>query len=235
MAHVRSTAHPRDGAPESEDVIMERDAAGDSGDGGGSPERNVPVQESDANSHSGAGDNSDEGSRTRSYYFGPSMITVSHIREMIDHGYFVEGMGRVPTEETILVHVVDEAVIFEEFFTTGLRMPPHPVLSDILLKFQVQLHQLTPNANGQLSKCIWAVASFGGVPSTDSFTKRYEFHYQSKKMTGDEAEVLVQYGCVNFCAKHYGGQGARLTVAVKNKGTVGWTQVWFRCKVPLLW
>jgi tRNA A37 threonylcarbamoyladenosine synthetase subunit TsaC/SUA5/YrdC len=42
--------------------------------------------------------------------------------------------------------------VFEEFFTASLRMPSHPVLSDILLKFQGTLHQLTLNAIGQLSK-----------------------------------------------------------------------------------
>jgi hypothetical protein len=45
----------------------------------------------------------------------------------------------------------DEVVVFEEFFTAGLRMPPHTVLADILLKFQVQKNQLTPNAIVQLS------------------------------------------------------------------------------------
>jgi hypothetical protein len=29
------------------------------------------------------------------------MVTVSQIREMIDSGYFAEGMGREPREETI--------------------------------------------------------------------------------------------------------------------------------------
>jgi hypothetical protein len=37
-------------------------------------------------------------------------------------------------------------------------MPPHPALTDILLKFQVQLHQLTPNAIVLLSKYFWVVA-----------------------------------------------------------------------------
>jgi tRNA A37 threonylcarbamoyladenosine synthetase subunit TsaC/SUA5/YrdC len=37
-------------------------------------------------------------------------------------------------------HNGDKAVVFEEFFTTGLRMPPHPVLVDILLKFHVHIH-----------------------------------------------------------------------------------------------
>jgi hypothetical protein len=156
MAHVRSTAHPRDGATESEDVIVERDAAGDSGDGRGSHERTVLVQESDADSHSRARDNSDEGSRTQSYYFRPSMITVSHIREMIDRGYFAEGMGRVLTEETILVHAVDEAVISEEFFTTSLRMPPHP------LGYIAQVPGITPSAHAKRQRAIVKMYLGGG-------------------------------------------------------------------------
>jgi hypothetical protein len=31
--------------------------------------------------------------------------------------------------------------------------------------------------------------SFGGVPSAESFAKRYELHYQSRKMDVDGAEV----------------------------------------------
>jgi hypothetical protein len=46
----------------------------------------------------------------------------------------------------------DEVIMYEDFFVAGLRMPPHPTLVDILLKFQAQLHQLMPNAIAQLSK-----------------------------------------------------------------------------------
>jgi hypothetical protein len=46
-------------------------------------------------------------------------------------------------------------------------------------------------------------------------------------------EVQVQYGCINFHAKH-GSQRAKLTVAVKNKWAGAWTQAWFYCKVPLI-
>jgi hypothetical protein len=62
---------------------------------------------------------------------------------MIDNSYFAKGMGHEPREETVPELNPDEAVIFEEFFTAGLRMPPHPVLSDIMLNFQVQIHHLT--------------------------------------------------------------------------------------------
>jgi hypothetical protein len=120
---------------------------------------------------------------------------------MIDNGYFVDGMGHEPGEETMPEPHVDEAVLFEEFFTASLRMPPHPVLAAILLKYQIQIHQLTPNAIVQLSKYIWAVTSFGGIPSTEGFKMRYELHYQSMKMYVDGAEVQGQYGCINFHVK----------------------------------
>jgi hypothetical protein len=78
------------------------------------------------------------------------------------------------------------------------------------------------------------VASFGGFPSTDGFAKWYEVHYQPKKMSVDRADVLAQYGCINFHAKHYGGKGVRLMVVVKNNWFGGWTRAWFYCKVHLL-
>jgi hypothetical protein len=97
-----------------------------------------------------------------------------------------------------------------------------PVLSNILLKFWVQLHQLTPNAIVQLLKYIWALMNFRGIPSTNGFAKRYELHYQLRKMEVDRVEVQGQYGCLNFHAKH-GGQGTKLTVVVKNKWSGAWT------------
>jgi hypothetical protein len=57
-------------------------------------------------------------------------------------------------------------------------MPLHPALTNILVKFHVQLHQLTPNAFAQFSKYFWVVMSFGGNPSSDGFVKRDELHYQ---------------------------------------------------------
>jgi hypothetical protein len=109
---------------------------------------------------------------------------------MIDNGYFVKGMGPEPREETMLEPQPNKVVVFEEFFTARLRMPSHPVVSNILLKFWVQLHQLTSNAIIQLSQYIWAVTCFGGIPFADSFAKRYELHYQPREMEVDGTEVL---------------------------------------------
>jgi hypothetical protein len=74
----------------------------------------------------------------------------------------------------------------------------------------------------------------GFYPSTDSFAKTYEMHFQVRKIEVDVAEVQEQYGCLNFHAKP-GGQRAKLTIAMKNKWSGAWTQSWFYYKVPLLW
>jgi hypothetical protein len=105
MAHVRSTAQYVGGAV----------SGGSGGEGGGSEERMESARLSDAGSRSEAGDVSDEGSRSQSFYFGPSTVTVSQIRGMIDNGYFDESMGREPGEETVPKPNANEVVVFEEF------------------------------------------------------------------------------------------------------------------------
>jgi hypothetical protein len=151
---------------------------------------------------------------------------------MVSLHYFAEGNAREPGEVVIL-ELADETVVFEEFFTARLRMPPQPVLTDILHKFCVQLHQLTPNAIAQLSKCFWVVLSFGGMPTSDGFTKLYGLHYQPKKVDGDEGAMYRQFGCVNFFhVKRYKGSRAKLALVVKNKWAARWMKAWFYYKVP---
>jgi hypothetical protein len=67
-------------------------------------------------------------------------VTVSQIRGMVDNGYFSDGMSHESGEETVPEPHADEAVLFEEFFTAGLRMPPHPMLAANLLKYQIHIH-----------------------------------------------------------------------------------------------
>jgi hypothetical protein len=85
--------------------------------------------EIDASRDGGASDN--ENSRT--YYFGASTITLGHIREMAEKGYFVDGEARAPGAETIPELDDDKVIVFEEFFVASLHMAPHSALADILL------------------------------------------------------------------------------------------------------
>jgi hypothetical protein len=89
------------------------------------------------------------------YDFGQSTVTNAYLASLESFAhYFPKAYGRPPGAESVLVPREDEAVVFEDFFVASLRMPPHPVHLDILHKFQVQLHQLTPNGVVQISKFI---------------------------------------------------------------------------------
>jgi hypothetical protein len=91
--------------------------------------------------------------------------------------YFPKGYGRPSGAQFIPEPRANEVVIFDDIFIAGLRMPLHPVLVDILHKFLVQLHHLTPNTIVQISKFIWAITSYGGHPNVDVFAQHYELHY----------------------------------------------------------
>jgi hypothetical protein len=70
------------------------------------------------------------------------------------------------------------------------------------------------------------------VPEGNAFARRYELHYQSKKVETPNGELMVQYGCLNFHAKRDGG--AKLSLAIKNKWSLGWMKSWFYYRVPCL-
>jgi hypothetical protein len=172
---------------------------------------------SDAGSHSGAGGEMDEGPRTWSYYFGSSTVMVSRIRRMINHGYFAKGIGREPEEETVPEPHTDEAVVFEEFFVAGLRMPPHPVLADILLAFQVQIHQLTTNAIIKLLKYIWVVMSFRGIRLLIASPRDMSCTISQEKWKSMRLKCKVSMGALIFMPNE-GARGRSLLSPSRTNG-----------------
>jgi hypothetical protein len=77
--------------------------------------------------------------------FGVSRISSVHVQEMQQLGYFGNDVGRVPGAEEI-PEPEGELVVFEAFFIAGLRLPVHCFVAEVLQRFEVQVHQLTPNA-----------------------------------------------------------------------------------------
>jgi hypothetical protein len=150
------------------------------------------------------------------FYFGPSTVTEDRICELEKLKYFAEGDGRAPGIETV---PWDEPSCGSwGYFVAGVRMPLHSQLTKMVLKFRVQLHQPAPNTVFQLSKFFWAVATYGGL-----FAKRYELQYQQKKVKVGNEVLNAQFGCITFHPNRYRDQ-AKLTLAVKNKWSAGWTK-----------
>jgi hypothetical protein len=179
------------------------------------PHPEEPVMSSSSRGSSSSGSESDnaaqeEGSEavdpresSQSYVFGPSIIMVDCVWKMASLGYFAEGTAREPGEEVVLEPTEDEAIVFKDFFCS--RDLHAPSTGPCLYSTQVlgAAPPTDPNAIAQLSKYFLAVLSFGGVPTSDSYAKLYELHYQPKKVESDEGVMFQQFGCLNFHMMHY--------------------------------
>ena len=96
--------------------------------------------------------------------FGKSTISKADFPKMVKSGYFSEDekkLIRFGGEETTPKPQKDEIVIFKSFLKAGLRFPLNRMIADVLKKFGIYLHQLTPNAIVRLSVYIWALRSQG--------------------------------------------------------------------------
>jgi hypothetical protein len=113
--------------------------------------------------------------------FGVSRISWVRVQDMQQLGYFGNDVGRVSGAEEV-PEPEGELVVFEAFFTVGLRLPAHRFVAEVLQRFEVQVHQLTPNAVVALAKYVWAVTSYGGQPSVEVFAKNYCLHWQKERL-----------------------------------------------------
>jgi hypothetical protein len=107
--------------------------------------------------------------------FGVSRMSLAHVQDMQRLGYFGGGVGRVLGAEEV-PEPEGELVVFEAFFIAGHRLSAHRFVSEVLQKFEVQVHHLTPNAVVELAKYVWATTSYGGQPSVEVFAKQYCLH-----------------------------------------------------------
>jgi hypothetical protein len=108
--------------------------------------------------------------------FGTLRISSIRVLEMQRLGYFGNDVVQAPGAEEV-PEPEGELIVFEAFFVAGLRLLTHRFVVEVLQRFEVQVHQLTPNAVVALAKYVWAVTSYGGQPSVEVFTKNYCLHW----------------------------------------------------------
>jgi hypothetical protein len=51
------------------------------------------------------------------------------------------------------------------------------MIGEVLKKFEIYLHQLTPNAIARLSVYIWVLRSQGRSANAEGFCRVHELHY----------------------------------------------------------
>jgi hypothetical protein len=155
--------------------------------------------------------------------FGMSWISSVRVQDMQQLGYFGSGVGSVPGVEEV-PEPEGELVVFEAFFTAGLHLPAHRFVAEVLRRFEVQVHQLTPNAVVALAKYVWAATSYGGQPSVEVFAKHYCLHWQKRKI-GHE---IAQFGSCTFTPKtsKTSMEVVELVPCARNKWG-NWWEFWF--------
>jgi hypothetical protein len=160
--------------------------------------------------------------------FGKSTISKADFSKMVKSGYFSENekkLLRFGGEETTPKPEKDEIVIFKSFLKAGLRFPLNRMISDVLQKFGIYFHQLTPNAIVRLSVYIWALRSQAVEPFADSFCRLHELHYQTKARKDGLHE---NFGCYNFA---YRKTTKFPVISYRSKWPAGWKSEWFYVKV----
>jgi hypothetical protein len=97
-------------------------------------------------------------------------------------------------------------------------------VAKVLRRFEVQVHQLTPNAMVALAKYVWATTSYGGQPSMEVFAKHYCLHWQKRKI-GHE---IAQFGTCTFTPRtgKTSMEVVELVPCARNKWG-NWWDFWF--------
>jgi hypothetical protein len=123
--------------------------------------------------------------------------------------------------------VIGPFIVYIEVMSSsaGLRFPLNKMIADVLKKFGIYLHQLTPNAIVRLSVYIWALRSQGVEPFAEGFCRVHELHYQTKAR-GDG--LHENFGYYNFA---YRKTTKFPVISYRSKWPAGWKSKWFYVKV----
>jgi hypothetical protein len=105
--------------------------------------------------------------------FGMSTVKKGHIEAMKGKYFHDVSIARVGVENSIPVLKKDK-----------VALPLHKMLVEVLKRFEIFLHQLTPEALIRVV-FIWAIWSQGLEPYADCFCNIHELSYQTKA-TGKE-------------------------------------------------
>jgi hypothetical protein len=103
------------------------------------------------------------------------MVKAEDLVLMKKLGYFGEYDDELvwfSREEVIPEPRIDEVIVFKSFFRAGLRFPLYEMISEVLKKFEIYLHQLTLNVIVRLSVCVYIYGlseAKGRVPTLKDF------------------------------------------------------------------
>ncbi|TVU00022.1 hypothetical protein EJB05_54574, partial [Eragrostis curvula] len=154
--------------------------------------------------------------------FGHSECIDASLDDNFTSNFGPRASARSPGSSLVPRPSAGEAIVFLEFFKYGLRVPAHPFVSRVLKAFQLEIHQLTPNAIAKLAIYVWACKSQGFEPSVSAFAFTHRVHFQpTSKVRSDS------FGVINFVHANPKNVPA---FGQANKVTSHWKRYWFYVK-----
>jgi hypothetical protein len=121
-------------------------------------EEEVIPEKYDAIAEAGRDDEEDDGilrpSKPSHIMFGKSTVKAEDLVLMKKLGYFGKNDDELiwfARDEVVRELRNDGVLVFKSFFRAGLRFPMYEIINKVLKRFEIYLHQLTPNAIVRLS------------------------------------------------------------------------------------
>jgi hypothetical protein len=134
-----------------------------------------------------------------SFVFGESKVTTNLIRDYEAAVFFPAGDSRAPLDEQTPTPEANEVVVFLDFFTCRLRFPCDPLITTVLDKFFVKIHQLSPSSFLELSQFFWVMKTFRCNFSADVFARLFEMVIEKDIIKLDDGQHYeAHYACCTF-------------------------------------
>ncbi|TVU06056.1 hypothetical protein EJB05_49247, partial [Eragrostis curvula] len=132
--------------------------------------------------------------------FGHSECTDAYLDDNFISNFGPRASARSPGSGLVPRPLAGEAVVFLDFFKYGVRVPAHPFVAQVLKAFQLEIHQLTPNAIAKLAIYVWVSFEQDDDPIEFALDSDYEGHglpsltpsevFPSAAVMGDVEKVL---------------------------------------------
>jgi hypothetical protein len=136
---------------------------------------------------------------------------------------------RVRGENTVPLPDADKVVVFQNILKARLRFPLHKMLVKVLKRFEIFLHQLTPEALIKVGVFIKAMRSQGLQPDADYFCNIHELSYQTKAIGKEQYHNNL--GCYSFV---YHSNVRHLVPTFRKKWLGSWMKQCFMLKMTWL-
>jgi hypothetical protein len=160
--------------------------------------------------------------------FDKSTMKRGHIEAMNGKYFHDVSIVRPGGESIVPLLEKDEVVVYRSFLKVGLRFPLHKILVEVFKRFEIYLHQLTPEALIKVGIFIWAVRSQVLEPDADCFCNIHNLFYQTKATRKEQYHN--NFGCYTFL---YQSDARRPVPTFRKKWTGPWMKQWFYIKTYL--